>query len=150
MTGGSPADFDAALAAVQAYLSCVMAPGVAGVDDLRTLKASADEICRIARVINLPDLLEDREDVPPFAEPDFSVLEDRFATLGELAMPGVDPWVDIHHPACDFCRVEAFNDAGRALEAEWEFKFRFTTHRGMHLASLRIPLLNAIRMLSHE
>lgn len=130
---------------VRAYLACVQAEGLAGQGDLARLCETSDRICKAAREIEKPNLAETEFPRPDYGKPSLSQIEDRFAMLADVATDGVNPWVDIHHPAIDLAGVIALYDAGCELEAQWDLKFGFQTHWGMHLASLRIPLLKAIR-----
>jgi hypothetical protein len=139
---------DEAMADVRAFLVCVEAEGAASAGDLNQLCETSDRICKAARELEKPVLPDTDFHRPDFRKPSLAAIENRFAVLADVATDGVNPWVDIHHPAIDLAGAMALYDASRKPESQWDLKFGFQTHWGMHLASLRIPLLKAIRTYS--
>jgi hypothetical protein len=148
MSAAASIHLDEAMADVRAFLVCVEAEGIANMGDLDRLCEASDRICKVARELEKPVLPDTDFSRPEIRNPSLAAIAERFAVLADVATDGVNPWVDIHHPAVDLASVMALYDAGRKLESQWDFKFGFQTHWGMHLASLRIPLLKAIRTYS--
>ncbi|WP_394694540.1 hypothetical protein [Hyphobacterium sp.] len=146
MVDSARGQLELAMKLAGAFVDCVSGPAVATPDDIVRLCRLTDELSLSAQLLPFPIIEDDDREMPRPADLSLPEIEKRFALLTEFAViPDEDPWSDMQHIGLDLLCVLRTHENGTACDAQWEFKFGFLTHWGIHLIDLRKPLLRATR-----
>ncbi|MEE2525033.1 hypothetical protein V0U79_01550 [Hyphobacterium sp. HN65] len=139
-----------AVECARGFIGLVLAPGAATIDDIARVKSLSDKLVLLGRT--LPAIKETgrQDDEVGLVEPSVDAIRHRFAILEPFASENVRPWDDLHHTVIDLQHVVFLASEAGEDKAVHAFKYGFLTHWGMHLASLRIPLLQVLRTHVHD
>ena len=129
------------------FLSLVQQPDVAEHNEIKALYRLCDELSLSAHSLEIPSGEFDSK--PAACHTSVSaldIIQQRFADLvAEPSIDGGDPWLDLWEIVDDLKRIVGLFDAKQKDAAQFEFKYGFQTHWGLHLASLRYYLHRSLR-----